>query len=90
MTLFAEGQEDELARSERTNPPAGAGWRHRPRPGVLAAGIVERRDDYCATAYVYCRDPQPVPRLDVTAMLADIARRPYEMAHPLEAFLTEG
>ena len=47
-------------------------------PGMLAWGIAERVDDYCATAYVYCREPQPVPRLDVAAALADIERRDYE------------
>jgi hypothetical protein len=87
FALFGEGQEDELERTARTNPPAGAGWTRRSAPGVLAYGIAERVDDYCATAFTYCREPQPVPRLDLAAALADIARRPYEPAHPLEAAL---
>jgi hypothetical protein len=45
---------------------------------LLAWGIAERTDDYCATAYVYCRDPQPVPRLDLDVARADIGRRDYE------------
>jgi hypothetical protein len=53
-------------------------------PGLLAWGIAERVDDYCATAYVYCTDAQPVPRVDVTAAVADIERRPYEQPHPFE------
>ena len=51
---------------------------------MLAWGIAERVDDYCATAYVYCLEPQPVPRLDVDAALADIERRDYEEPLPQE------
>jgi hypothetical protein len=47
-------------------------------------GIAERADDYCAP-FVYCRDPQPVPALDLDAALADIERRPYERPSPLES-----
>jgi hypothetical protein len=87
FAVFGEGQEHELERYAQTNPVAGAGWTRRPAPGVLAWGIAERRDDYCATAFTYCREPQPVPRLDLAAALADIARRPFEAPHPLEAAL---
>lgn len=45
---------------------------------MIAQGIAERVDDYCATAYVYCREPQAVPRLDVVAAVASISRRNYE------------
>jgi hypothetical protein len=38
-------------------------------------GLVERADDYCATAYLYCRDPQTVPRVDLASAIADIALR---------------
>jgi hypothetical protein len=48
----------------------------------LAWGIAERVDDYCATAYVYCREPQPVPRLDLAVALADIERREHELGAP--------
>ena len=72
--VFRAGDEDRMAARE----PAGDGW-HRPRRGdVIGMGIAERVDDYCAVAYVMCADPQPVPRLDVAAAVADIARRPYE------------
>jgi D-arabinan exo alpha-(1,3)/(1,5)-arabinofuranosidase (non-reducing end) len=86
--FFTTGQEAELAAYETTNPVAGAGWI---RPGgseLLAWGIAERVDDYCATAYVYCRAPQPVPPLDVAAALADIERRPYEQPLPMEHLAT--
>ena len=83
--FFLAGQEDELAAYEATNPVAGEGWIRDVGPGLLAWGIAERVDDYCATAFVYCREPQPVPRLDVDAALADIERRDYETANPQEA-----
>jgi hypothetical protein len=54
-------------------------------PNLLAWGIAERVDDYCATAYVYCAEPQPVPRLDLPTALADIERRDYESPSPQEA-----
>ena len=82
--FFRAGQEAELARYARSNPPAGAGWIRDAGPGMLAWGLAERVDDYCATAFVYCREPQPVPRLDVAAALADIGRRDYESASPQE------
>jgi hypothetical protein len=71
-------------RYARSHPAAGAGWERAGRPGVLAQGIAERIDDYCATAYVYCREPQPVPRLDAKQAIADVARLDYEEPGPLE------
>ena len=68
-----------------TNPVAGEGWLRDVAPGLLAWGIAERVDDYCATAFVYCREPQPVPRLDLAAALADIERKDYESVNPQEA-----
>ena len=87
--FFMPGQEDALAAYESTNPVAGEGWL-RSIPGLLAFGIAERVDDYCATAYVYCTEPQPVPRLDIDAALADIARGRDErpLANELLAALT--
>lgn len=82
--FFAAGQEDELTAYEKTNPVAGEGWLRGLHEGVLAWGIAERVDDYCATAYLYCTDPQPVPRVDVAAAVADIARLDYEEANPFE------
>jgi len=82
--FFRPGQEAEMEAYALTNPVAGAGWARNPNPALLAWGITERVDDYCATAFVYCREPQPVPRLDIDAALADIGRRPYEEASPLE------
>ena len=82
--FFATGQEAELAAYEQTHPPAGDGWMRDLGPGSLAWGIVERVDDYCAASFVYCVEPQPVPRVDLDLALADIARRDYEQASPFE------
>lgn len=76
---FRTGEDDALAEYERTNPVAGEGWlRDRLPPGMLAWGIAERVDDYSAAAFVYCTRAQPVPRVDVAAATADLARLPYE------------
>lgn len=83
-TFFREGQEAEFEAYSKTNPAAGAGWNLNAGPGQLANGICERVDDYCAAAFVYCREPQPVPRLDIAAALADIERKPHEKPHPME------
>jgi hypothetical protein len=82
--FFPVGAEAELAAYEQTHPVAGEGWQYDTRGRYLAWGIAERVDDYCATAYVYCRWPQAVPRLDLAAALADLERRPWETAHLME------
>jgi hypothetical protein len=84
--FFPAGQEAELAAYEQTNPVAGEGWHTGLGPGMLAWGIAERVDDYCATAYRYCTEVQAVPRVDVAAATADLARRDYETADPFELF----
>jgi hypothetical protein len=84
--VFLAGQEAELAAYEADHPVAGSGW-VRPGSGILAWGIVERSDDYCATAFVYCREPQPVPRLDVAAATRDISRLPFEKPDPMEPLI---
>jgi hypothetical protein len=85
--FFGEGEEDRLAAYEVTNPVAGQGWMRPRQPGLLAWGIAERVDDVCSTAYIYCREPQPVPPLDIAAAVGDIERRPYEPTLPMERLL---
>lgn len=87
--VFRKDQDELLRRFEATNPPAGGGWERR-NPALLAQGIAERVDDYCATAYAYCREAQAVPRLDLAAVLADIERRPYERPTPSERRMDAG
>jgi hypothetical protein len=86
FAMFFAGQEERMAGYEARHPVAGKGW-SQPVGGVIGAGIVERVDDYSAIDLVYCREAQPVPRVDVAAATADIARLPYEGADPMEGFL---
>ena len=81
--LFPPGHEADIAAIEESGRLAGNGW----QPigsGAFTFGIVERVDDVCATAYVYCREPQGVDRVDLEGAVADIERRPYERADPME------
>ena len=88
--VFGESQEKVFEEFKATHPAAGSGWEQHPAPGLLARGIFERVDDYCATSYVYCRDPQSVPRLDIETALADIERRAYEEPSPMERLMSVG
>jgi hypothetical protein len=81
------GRDDLRAEIDASGTVAGAGWREVDRRGVGWFAICERADDYCATAYVYCRDVQPVPRVDVEAAIADVDRRPYERPSAMERAL---
>lgn len=85
---FRAGEEEKLAAYERTNPVAGAGWNRDLPDHLLAWGIAERVDDFCATAFVYCTEVQAVPRCDPALALADIGRLDYERPHASEAFLS--
>ncbi len=69
-----------------TNPPAGRGVLRNMFAGVGTFAICERVDDYCATGFVYTRDAQPVPRVDVAAAVVDLERRSYERADAMESF----
>jgi hypothetical protein len=66
---------------------AGSGWYEIEKGPLEAFAVCERQDDYCATAFVYCRDPQPVARVDLATATADLARREYETPSPFEAAL---
>jgi hypothetical protein len=82
--LFPPGHEAEMAGIEESGRLAGDGWQ-RIGGGTFTFGIVERIDDVCATAYVYCHKPQRVVRVDLTGAVADLERRAYETAGPMEA-----
>lgn len=74
---------EELEGYKATHLPAGGGW-ILSQDGKSLMGIAERQDDYCATAFVYCRTPQPVPRLSTESATANVARMPYEKRTPFE------
>lgn len=70
--------QEELERYKATHLTAsGKDW-ILSQDGKSLLGIAERQDDYCATAFVYCRTPQPVPRLNIKSATANIARMSYE------------
>jgi hypothetical protein len=85
--LVGEKDADRFEEIRATHPAAGQGWMMQPSRGVHAFAIAERQDDYCATAFVYCRSPQAVERVDVAAACRDVARHPYEPADPLEGLI---
>ncbi len=88
MAFFLEGQEDDFASWQASHAAAGDGWRLADHGPLLASGLHERSDDYCATSYVYCSRPQPVPRLDVAAAVADIGRLEGEVPSALERMMS--
>ncbi|MGO9559597.1 MAG: glycoside hydrolase family 172 protein [Acidimicrobiales bacterium] len=88
MSFFTAGQEAEFAAFQEGHPPAGSGWRLYTEGPLIASGLHERSDDYCATSYVYCARPQPVPILDVASAVADIGRTDGERPSGLERILS--
>ena len=77
--MFYAGSQVDIRPTERAMTPGAS-----PIP-LLAHGIVERVDDYCAVAFTVCKEAQAVPRLDVALAIADIERKPYEPVPPQEA-----
>lgn len=82
--VFPMGDDDAVRAYEADHPVAGDGWT---QLGATTIGIVERVDDYCATAFVYATEPQAVPRVDVGGAVADIGRADFEPVDPMEAFM---
>lgn len=77
----AHGEESQIEALSKRYTLAGNGWERASQGAPFSAfAIAERRDDYCAAAFVYCRLPQPVPRVDIKAAAMDIALREYEGA----------
>jgi hypothetical protein len=68
--IFLPGEERALARFRDGGvTTAGDGWIE---GGFDAFTLYERSDDWCATGFAYCRDPQPVPRVDAAIATADL------------------
>ena len=83
---FPTGEEAAADAFFAEHEPAGRGVLRGVLPGIAALSIFERVDDYCATAFVYCRDAQAVPRVDVDVAIADLDRRSYEPGDAMESF----
>ena len=84
MNVFLAGQEAERDAYVATNPLAGNGWFDPTPRGTCGMGLFERVDDYSAAAFVYCRESQPVPRVDIDLATADLERHDYETRDPTE------
>jgi hypothetical protein len=76
--LFLKGQETAYAALKSSHADAGHGWLTDLGPAVLGFGLYERSDDYCATGFVYCRQPQAVTRYRTELATGDIALLPVE------------
>ncbi len=75
----ARGEESRIDELSKRYTIAGTGWaRNIPGAPFSAFAVAERQDDVCAAAFLYCHDPQPVPRVDLVAARADVAFLPYE------------
>lgn len=79
---------EELERYKATHLPVGGrDWVVSPDGKRLLNFLAERQDDYSATAFVYCRTPQAVPRLNIKSATANIARMSYEGLTPFEELM---
>jgi hypothetical protein len=77
---FKRGEEALFEAFKKKHSPSSFGWTDL-GGDLLAVGGYERSDDYCATAFVYCRHPQSVPRYKTDMATRDIGSLPIE-AHP--------
>ena len=76
--FFPSGQEAAFEAFKKDHPAAGRGWVTDLGFGIAGFGLVEQSDDYCATAFVYCRQPQPVVRFKTDLAVRDIGVLPIE------------
>jgi hypothetical protein len=67
--VFQQGEEQTLAMFRDGVTTAGEGWIEG-RFGAFT--LYERSDDWCVTAFAFCRDPQPVLRVDASIATADL------------------
>lgn len=81
------GEDAKRAAIDAHHPVAGTGWRRMAGAVPAEWAIAERSDDYCAAAFVYCREPQPVRRYAPAEATDAIGRFPYEKASPAEGAL---
>jgi hypothetical protein len=67
---FTREEESLFEAFKKDHTPSSFGWFD--LGGVFGGGY-ERSDDYCATAFVYCRDPQAVPRYETDMATRDVS-----------------
>jgi hypothetical protein len=87
---FKKGQAAAYAAYKAAHIAAGPGWISDEKlfRDSLGFAIIERSDDYCAAAFVYCRQPQPVPRFNTDLAARDVAWLPVEKKS--DAGMSEG
>lgn len=78
---FLKGQEAAFSEFAKHHAAAGEGWATNLGSQIAAIGLFERSDDFCATAFVYCRRPQAVPRYTTDNAVRDMALLPGEEAN---------
>ncbi len=71
--FFQPGEEAAAAMFRDSVTLAGDGWVEG-RFGAFA--LYERSDDWCATGFAYCREPQPVDPVDPAGATADLTGIP--------------
>lgn len=69
LAVFDDSQAVQFRKYTEQHPVTPKGWG---RIGTTTFGLVERCDDYCATAFVYCTRPQAVPAYANGAAVADL------------------
>jgi hypothetical protein len=69
FAAFASADRDARETYEKTHPSVGHGWFE---AGDTTFGLVERVDDYCAAAFVYCQTPQAAPAYGRQAACANL------------------
>jgi hypothetical protein len=81
--IHIPGDQPEIkAAVEASHELAGNGWVGEGSP--MLWGIAERSDDYCAAAFVYCREVQAVRHYRAEEAVADIGRLSYESPSDFE------
>lgn len=77
---FTKGQEQELSKYKSRHRAAAGGWMTGSVGGVdyIGMALIERSDDFCATAYLYCDKPQAVPRFKNADAVRDVELQPGE------------
>jgi hypothetical protein len=71
--FFQPGDGTARARFAEGLVTAGDGWLE---GGFGSFTLYERSDDWCATGFAYCREPQAVPRVDAAVATADLGGIP--------------
>lgn len=77
-TYVPVGKEGKRDIIEKEHGLAGPGWQGPRGTRIADWAVAERVDDYCAAAFVYCREAQAVPRYALKDAIADIGRLSYE------------